>query len=67
MFANLGWTEILILGGAIFLLFGAKRFPEIGRSVGQGISNLYRGIKGALDDEPRSLPPSERDHKHLNS
>jgi TatA/E family protein of Tat protein translocase len=55
VFANLGWTHILILGGALFLLFGAKRFPEIGRNVGQGISNLYRGIRGALDEEPPSL------------
>ena len=60
MFANLGWTEILIMGGALFLLFGAKRFPEIGRSIGQGINNLYRGIKGASGDEsPRSSVDEE--------
>ena len=65
MLANLGWTHILIIGGALFLLFGAKRFPEIGRSIGQGINNLYRGVKGAFDDEPPSVPPSNEDRKHL--
>jgi sec-independent protein translocase protein TatA len=61
VFANLGWTEILILGGALFLLFGAKRFPEVGRSLGKGINNLYRGITGKLDDDPAELPKPSSD------
>jgi len=64
MFADLSWSHLLILGGILMLLFGAKRFPEIGRSLGQGINNLYRGVRGSLDDEPPALPrtgsPSDR-------
>ncbi len=66
MFPDLSWSHILILGGILFALFGAKRFPEIGRSIGQGVNNLYRGIKGALDDEPPSLPPPDHKERHLN-
>jgi len=61
MFADLSWSHILILGGILVVLFGAKRFPEIGRSIGQGINNLYRGVKGALEDDVRVLPKRERD------
>ena len=62
---DLSLSHIMILGGILFAVFGARRFPEIGRSLGQGISNLYRGIKGAFDDEPSALPPAERDPKRL--
>jgi TatA/E family protein of Tat protein translocase len=61
MLANFGWTEILMLSGIVILLFGAKRFPIIGRSLGQGISNLFRGLKGTLDDDPPPLPPADRE------
>ncbi len=67
MLSDLSWSHILILGGIFVVLFGAKRFPEIGRSIGQGIGNLYRGIKGAVDDEPPALPPSGHDQNRLNS
>jgi sec-independent protein translocase protein TatA len=32
----------------LLLVFGAKRLPEMGRSLGSGL----RGFKGALADEP---------------
>ena len=66
MFANLGWTEILIVGGGVLLLFGAKRFPEIGRSIGQGLNNFIRGIKGAFDDDAPKLPPTDADDNRLS-
>ncbi len=66
MLADLGWSHVLILGGILVVLFGAKRFPEIGRSIGQGISHLVREIKGGFDDEPSSLPPHDKDeHRFL--
>ena len=65
MFADLSWTHIMILAGVGFLVFGSRRFPEIGRSVGQGINNLYRGVKGAFEDDPPALPPG-RDRDKLS-
>ncbi len=45
--------QILIVLVIALLVFGPKRLPEMGRSVGRGI----REFKGAiLDDEPRSTP-----------
>ena len=65
MLGNLGMTELLLVAGVVILLFGAKRFPIIGRSVGQGIHNLVHGLKGAFDDDPPALPPADRrDDQH---
>ena len=47
---NFGMTEILILGGLAVLLFGARRLPEFGRSLGKGIVEFKKGLKGLEDD-----------------
>jgi sec-independent protein translocase protein TatA len=46
--------QILIVLVIALLVFGPKRLPEMGKSIGRGI----RELKGAmLDDEPRRDPP----------
>jgi sec-independent protein translocase protein TatA len=58
MFANLGFTEILILVLVLLLVFGARRIPEIGASIGQGIKEFKRSLSSKDEDsEPRSVPP----------
>lgn len=49
---NLGFTEILILVGILVLVFGAKRIPEIGSSIGKGIKEFKRGLKEEAPKEP---------------
>ena len=55
-----GWTSpthiILILLLAL-LLFGAKRLPEIGRSLGTGMREFKDSVTGKPDETPE-LPPS---------
>ena len=58
MFANLGFTEILILLLVLLLVFGARRIPEIGASIGQGIKEFKRSLKDAGEEEPRAVPPA---------
>lgn len=48
-----GW-EWLIIIGVLLLLFGAKRLPEMARSVGQS-ARVFKGeMKGLKDDEARN-------------
>jgi sec-independent protein translocase protein TatA len=48
-----GW-EWLIIIGVLVLLFGAKRLPEMARSVGQS-ARVFKGeMKGLKDDEGRN-------------
>ena len=50
-----GW-EWLIIIGVLVLLFGAKRLPEMARSVGQS-ARVFKGeMKGLKDDEGRNTP-----------
>ena len=58
MLGNLGFTEILILLLVLLLVFGARRIPEIGASIGQGIKEFKRSLKDAGEEEPRTVPPA---------
>lgn len=46
---NIGPFELVIILGVALLIFG-RRLPEVGRSLGKGIVEFKRGIKG-IDDE----------------
>ncbi|HET8623925.1 MAG TPA: twin-arginine translocase TatA/TatE family subunit [Gemmatimonadales bacterium] len=57
--ANLGFTEIMLILVVVLLLFGAKRLPEVGASIGKGIREFKRSltdtqdaIMGAPDERP---------------
>lgn len=47
-----GPMEILIVGVVAVLLFG-KRLPEVGRSLGKGLIEFKKGMRG-IEDEIRS-------------
>ncbi len=44
MFGNLGFMEIMTLMVVVLLVFGAKRLPEIGSSMGKGIREFKRSL-----------------------
>jgi sec-independent protein translocase protein TatA len=58
-FGNLGFTEIMIILVLVLLLFGAKRLPEIGASMGKGI----REFKKSLTDVDKQLNEPPRDDR----
>jgi sec-independent protein translocase protein TatA len=63
---NLGFTEIMIILLVVLLLFGAKRLPEVGASIGKGIREFKRSLTDTQEaimgnDEARNLPPRQPD------
>jgi sec-independent protein translocase protein TatA len=50
-FPQVGGTELLILLVIILLLFGAKRIPELARSLGRGTREFRKGVSEAASDE----------------
>ena len=53
---GVGWQEILLIVLVVLLLFGAKRIPEVMRSLGKGVRELKQGMKEV--DSP--APPEEK-------
>jgi sec-independent protein translocase protein TatA len=53
-------THLLVIGVIVFLLFGAKRLPELGKGLGEGLKGFKEGIKGVTD--PPAPPPSVQQH-----
>ena len=55
--------HLVVLGVVAFLLFGAKRLPELGKGLGEGLKGFKEGIKGVTDPSPappvvqQSAPP----------
>ena len=57
---GIGIWELLIILVVLLLLFGAKRLPEMGRSLGKGMREFKDSVTGdSKDDEPSALPPAE--------
>ena len=50
MLPNIGIPEGLILLFIVLLLFGAKRLPEIGGSLGKGIREFKSSVKEVSSD-----------------
>ena len=46
----IGTTEALIIGGVILLLFGAKKLPELAKSMGQSKAAFDEGLKEGTND-----------------
>jgi sec-independent protein translocase protein TatA len=52
---NIGPIEIIVVLLILLVIFGPKRIPELGRSVGQGMRNFKESVTGRERDEPRQI------------
>jgi sec-independent protein translocase protein TatA len=50
--------HLVVLGVVAFLLFGAKRLPELGKGLGEGLKGFKEGIKGVTDPAPAPPAPT---------
>ncbi|MDX1624389.1 MAG: twin-arginine translocase TatA/TatE family subunit [Gemmatimonadota bacterium] len=57
MFGTLGMQEIILILFILLLLFGAKRLPELGQSLGKGIREFKRGVSEIQEEIDREEPP----------
>ena len=46
--------HLIVLAVVAFLLFGAKRLPELGKGLGEGLKGFKEGVKGITDQGPTS-------------
>ena len=48
---NIGWPGLVVILLVLLLVFGPKRLPEMGRSLGRGMREFKDSITGKDDDE----------------
>jgi sec-independent protein translocase protein TatA len=56
MFGNIGLPELVIILAIALLIFGPKKLPEVGRSIGKAIREFRRTseeIKDKIEEEIR--------------
>lgn len=59
---NIGMSELIIVLVIALLLFG-RRLPEVGRSLGRGISEFKKGLKDTQDEIEKDDTKGDKDKK----
>lgn len=57
MFGSFGLPELLIILVIVVVIFGASKLPQLGKGLGEGISNFREGLSKGKDD--KSLPKAD--------
>ena len=61
---GLGTTELLVIGIIVFLIFGAKRIPEIGKGLGGAIRE-FKQVKKEIKREDTTEPSESAEEPKL--
>jgi sec-independent protein translocase protein TatA len=60
MIGTFGLPELIIILFIVIVIFGASKLPQLGKGLGEGISNFRDGLnKGGKDD--KALPKGPED------
>ncbi|MGE5309645.1 MAG: twin-arginine translocase TatA/TatE family subunit [Sphaerimonospora mesophila] len=61
---NIGVPELVVILVILLLLFGAKKLPELARSIGSSAKELRSSMKdGTKDDDKKSASKKQDDNK----
>ena len=57
----IGYQDLLVLLGIGVFFFGAKKLPELSRSLGQALVELKKGVTGVTSETkaPADSPPTK--------
>jgi sec-independent protein translocase protein TatA len=58
----IGFPELLILLVVALLVFGPKRLPEMGRSLGKGMREFKESVTGKDEEPPAELTATPVEH-----
>jgi len=58
MLGSIGPTELILILLIVIIIFGAKKLPELGKSIGEGIKNFKKSVNEGKSDDKDSTPKS---------
>jgi sec-independent protein translocase protein TatA len=53
-------THLLVIAVVLLVLFGAKRLPELGKGLGEGLKGFKEGLKTGTDQTAQTAPPTQQ-------
>ena len=51
---NIGWQGLIVILLVLLVVFGPKRLPELGRSLGRGMREFKDSVTGDHDEKPHA-------------
>jgi sec-independent protein translocase protein TatA len=54
MFESIGVPELIVILVLAVVLFGAKKVPELGKGLGEGIRNFRASLKGETGEAEKN-------------
>lgn len=57
--AALGTPEIILILGAVLLLFGGKKIPELMKGLGKGVREFNKGKEGVGEETEQVTPTTK--------
>ncbi len=48
---NIGWGELIVVLAIVLLIVGARRLPEVGRSLGEAIREFQKALRSASHED----------------
>jgi sec-independent protein translocase protein TatA len=65
MFENIGGGELLLILFVVFIFFGPKQLPTLGKNLGKAVKEFKSAMRGLQDDieQTTKQAPGDRNHR----
>jgi len=61
LFGPIGPTELLLIVLIVVIIFGARRLPELGKSLGEGIKNFKKSVSPKERNKDEETPSDKKE------
>ncbi|MGZ7064997.1 MAG: twin-arginine translocase TatA/TatE family subunit [Candidatus Aminicenantales bacterium] len=56
MLGSIGPTELILILLIVIIIFGAKKLPDLGKSIGEGIKNFKKSVSEGKEGDHNQTP-----------
>lgn len=57
MLGSIGPTELILILLIVIIIFGARKLPDLGKSIGEGIKNFKKSMSSKDEDPSKKTDP----------